>query len=97
MYVSLLPGDEQEGYCAIWLKTMYGTEDASHVWQEDYSQHLKQRGFIQGRAWTSVFRHATKNIQLLVHGDDFLVLADQAGQDYMKEELSKKLYEHQVG
>ena len=31
VYVTLPPGDEQEGYCAILLKTMYGTQDASHV------------------------------------------------------------------
>lgn len=45
---------------------------------------------------TIVFRRATKNIQLLVHGDDFLVLADQEGQEYMKEGLSKK-YERRCG
>ena len=44
-YVTLPPGDEQEGYCAIFKKTMYGTQDASHVWQEDYSNHLKRKRF----------------------------------------------------
>jgi hypothetical protein len=35
IYVTLPPGEEQEGYRAILKKTMYGTQDASHVWQED--------------------------------------------------------------
>ena len=26
------PGHEEEGYCALVLKTMYGTEDAAAVW-----------------------------------------------------------------
>ena len=83
IYVTLPPGDEQEGYCAILKKTMYGTQDASHAWQEDYSNHLKKKRFHQGQAWTSVFRHDELDIKLLVHGDDFLVLADQEGQEYL--------------
>jgi len=71
-------------FCKIRLlqfkKTMYGTQDASHMWQEDYSNHLKKKHFHQGQAWTSVFRHDELDIKLLVHGDDFLVLADQEGQ-----------------
>ena len=78
-YVTLPPGAGQEGYCAILKKTMYGTQDASHVWQEDYSNHVKRKHSHQGQAWTSVFRHDELDIKLLVHGDDFLVLADQGG------------------
>ena len=59
------PGDEQEGMCALLLKTMYGTQDAAHVWQDDYSSHLKNNNFIQGSAWTSVFRHKDRDIKLL--------------------------------
>ena len=87
------PGDEQAGYCAILKKTMYGTQDASHVWQEDYSNHLKRKRFHQGQAWTSVFRHDELDIKLLVHGDDFMVLADQEGQEYMHQVLKEK-YEY---
>lgn len=93
VYVTLPPGDEQEGYCAILLKTMYGTQDASHVWQQDYTDHLKTAKFEQGKAWTSTFYHPEKDIKLLVHGDDFLVLSDKEGQDYMREVLGKK-YEY---
>ena len=38
-------GDEAEGMCARLLKTMYGTQDASHVWQERYTKKLLERGF----------------------------------------------------
>ena len=33
IYVTLPPEDDEPGKCAILLKTMYGTQDASHVWQ----------------------------------------------------------------
>ena len=85
IYVTLPPGDEQEGYGAILKKTMYGTQDASHV--------LKRKHFHQGQAWTSVFRHGELDIKLLVHGGDFLVLVDQEGQEYMQQVLKEK-YEY---
>ena len=77
----------------VTLPPMYGTQDASHVWQEDYSNHLKKKHFHQEQAWTSVFRHDELDIKLLVHGDDFLVLADQERQEYMQQVLKEK-YEY---
>ena len=74
---------------------MYGTQDASHVWQQDYSNHLVKNRFKQGQAWTSVFRHDMMSwiSKLLVHGDDFLVLEDKEGQEYMQKILKEK-YEY---
>ena len=54
--------------CALLMKTMYGTQDASHVWQMDYTDHLQTRGYITGSAWTSVFRNEETDCQMLVHG-----------------------------
>ena len=88
--MTLPEGDEAEGMCARLLKTMYGAQDASHVWQEHYTKKLLERGFVQGQAWTSVFRHPDKDVMLLVHGDDFLVLGDEDGQKYLKDTLSER-------
>jgi hypothetical protein len=55
-----------------------------------HSNHLKRKHFHQGQAWTSVFRHDELDIKLLVHGDGFLVLADQEGQEYMQQVLTEK-------
>ncbi len=90
MHVTLPEGDEAEGMCARQLKTMYGTQDASHVWQEHYTKKLLERGFIQGRAWTSVITQPDKDVMLLVHGDDLLVLGDEDGQKNLKDTLSEK-------
>ena len=89
VYVTLPEGDESEGKCALLHKTMYGTQDASHVWQEHYSRKLIEKGFVQGQAWTSVFTHPERDVMLLVHGDDFLVLGDEDGQKYLKDTLSE--------
>jgi hypothetical protein len=37
-----------------------------------------------------VFRHEYLNIKLLVHGDDFFVLADKKGQEFMQKVLSER-------
>ena len=65
-------------------------KNASHVWQSDYSELLKKHNFECRKAWTSVFWHKEKNIKLLVHGDDFLVLSDKAGQEYMQKVLQER-------
>ena len=95
IFVTLPPGDEETGKCALLLKSMYGTMDASHVWQSDYSQLLQDHDFTCGKAWPAVFRHSREDLTLLVHGDDFFVLADDDGQSFMKEVL-KKRYEFRV-
>ena len=76
--------------CALLLKSMYGTMDASHVWQSEYSELLSLHSFTTGKAWPSVFRHSGEDLTLLVHGDDFFVLGDDEGQSFMKEVLKKR-------
>ena len=55
-----------------------------------HTKKLVERGFVQGKAWTSVFTHLEKDVMLLVHGDGSLVLGDEGGQKYLKETLSEK-------
>ena len=48
IYVDL-PEEEQDGiHCAILLKSMYGTQDASAIFQGDYAQVLQSAGY-EGR------------------------------------------------
>eukprot|EP00959_Pyramimonas_sp_CCMP1952_P350100 7335116-Pyramimonas_sp.AAC.1 len=53
VYVSLPEGDQQKGYCALLQRSMYGTQDASAIWQDDYTSLLEQNGFKRGRASTA--------------------------------------------
>lgn len=69
---------------------MHGTQDASHVWQAGCTELFAQHGFQQGKASTSTFTHKEKEIKLLVHGDDFLVVADQEGQERMTKVLGAR-------
>ena len=90
VYTNLPEGDESPGHCALLLKTMYGTQDASSVWQETYTELLKQNGITHGQAWPAVFCSKSRDIKLLVHGDDFLVLGDEDAQNFLSGVLAQK-------
>ena len=90
IFVNLPEGDETPGMCGLLLKTMYGTRDASSTWQKDYTSLLQKHGFKSGQAWPCIFLHEERSIRLLVHGDDFLVLADEEGHAFVDRVLRER-------
>ena len=44
-----------EGWVARLLQSMYGTQDASNMWQADYTFLLVRNGFLIGKANPAVF------------------------------------------
>ena len=64
------PGDE--GMVGELCMSMYGTRDAVQNWAEEYSGCLAAAAYIRGIANPCLFRHATKDVQIVVHGDDFM-------------------------
>jgi len=74
---------------------MYGTLDAAERWGEHYAATLTNAGFKRGIASPCHFHRPEKDIWLLVHGDDFVVVARQAGRDYIEQTL-KSVYEVKV-
>eukprot|EP00973_Karenia_brevis_P078631 10915032-Karenia_brevis.AAC.1 len=46
VYVELPLEMAKEGQCAELLKSMYGTQDAAHIWQNSYTKVLQDGGFI---------------------------------------------------
>ena len=90
IFVTLPEGDESPGFCGLLNRTMYGTRDASATWQKDYTELLNSRGFTVGQAWPCIFVHKERDIRLLVHGDDFLVLADEQGHAFVDQVLKER-------
>jgi hypothetical protein len=64
-----LPGDE--GLVGRLNLSLYGTRDAALNWSIEYTQTLRAAGFIVGKASPCNFRHATRDLIVTVHGDDF--------------------------
>ena len=82
---------KQKGFVGLLLRSMYGTQDASNLWQEDYSGTLAQRGYTPGRSNPAVFHSHREDGRMLVHGDDFVLLADD-GEIKAVEQLLKSKY-----
>ena len=67
------------GKVGLLLRSMYGTQDASHIWQKDYVAFVCETGgFVRGKHNAALFRHDDGDIKLLVQADsDGLAHLDQ--------------------
>ena len=63
---------------------MYGTKKAAMRWEDTYKQALERLGFAQGRASPCCFTHNTRDLRLVVHGDDFTILGCDGDLDYFE-------------
>ena len=86
VFVTLPEGDEEEGCCALLKRTMYGTQDASAIWQGDYAELLLGSGFKHGSTNSYIFYQPEWGVRVLVHGDDIVqqgptVHGDVTGQE----------------
>ena len=87
-----LPGEDprsgEPGLVGELLRTMYGTLDAASGWAEDYTRVLVDADFCKGGASPCHFRHSGKDINLLVHGEDFFSVGRESDLGYLRETLS---------
>ena len=60
---------------------MYGTQDASHIWQLDYVNLIcgELRGFRRGKHSAALFHNPNQDVRMAVHSDDFVCLSDDDG------------------
>ena len=95
IYVEL-PAEDLEKYgsdkVGLLLRSMYGTQDASNIWQWDYVQLFcgEEGTFARGRHNAAIFYSEHHDARLLVHGDDFIPLADEDGLAHVDVLLSSK-------
>ena len=78
VFVEICDEDREEGdegMCAELLVSMYGTRPAARNWQICYTSLLQENGFKRNKANTCISRHETRDIDLFVHGDDFVTVA----------------------
>ena len=56
------------------VRCVYGTRDAGKLWEDTYTQVLEGLGFITGVSNPCVFHHPTRDLCIVIHGDDFTAL-----------------------
>ena len=70
--------------CGLALRALYGFLDAASCWNEEVGTMLVENGFRTGKEDPALFHHETEDIIGLVHGDEFVTLADDGGQDFFE-------------
>ena len=83
-YVELPSEMQRPGHCGRLRRCMYGTGSAATKWGYTYTQALGRLGFIQGRASPCCFAHESRDLKVVVHGDDFTVLGRDEDLDYFQ-------------
>jgi hypothetical protein len=86
-YIDLPEEIAEYGKCAKLLYWLYGMRPAARAWEDMYAEKLVGYGFVQGASAPTVFKHAEKSMECVVHGDDFTIL----GFENDLEELSKAM------
>ena len=79
-----------EGMVGQLQLSLYGTRDAAQNWAATYTKLLRRLGFKQGKASSCNFAHISRDIQLTVHGDDFLIVADAEQLKWLEKKLAEE-------
>ena len=75
------------GSVAKQIRCAYGTRDAGRLWEDAYTQVLEACGFTAGLANPCVFYHKTRDISMVVRGDDFTSVGTDKDLDWFEGEL----------
>ena len=89
----LNPHSGEKGTFGKLEKTIYGTLDAAERWGGYYVNTLTAARLTRGTASPCHFYHPAKDIWILVHGHEFVVVVRQGGRAYAEKhsELSMRL------
>ena len=91
-----LPAEDREKYgedkVGRLIKSMYGTQDASRIWQLDYVNLIcgELGGFPRGKHSAALFHNLNQDARMTVHGNDFVCLSDDDGLKHIDSLLKSK-------
>jgi hypothetical protein len=80
------------GRLNFWL---YGFRPAGQAWETDYSEKMLSEGFVKGLSCPVVFRHEGRDLDCVVHGDDFTFLGFDEDLDWIELKM-RKWYEIKI-
>ena len=75
VYIELPPEWWKLGVCGELIRSLYGMRDAPALWERFLAAQLEAVGFIRGKANPCLFRHESRDILAVVHGDDVMFIA----------------------
>ena len=80
---ALTSEDIREDRVGLLQKSLYGKRDAAVNWQETVSRLMAAIGFRRGQYNPCLYVHESRNIQTLIHGDDFVSVGSRKQVDWM--------------
>ncbi|CAJ1373293.1 unnamed protein product [Effrenium voratum] len=86
----LVHPEDEEAMVGRLLRSMYGTQDASKIFQMDYQGLMEKEKGEFSKLCPALFKFQERGIIGLVHGDDFLVLAEDDQLTWMDGVLNSK-------
>ena len=74
------------------IKSMYGTQDATHIWQLGYVNLIcgELGRFRRDTHSAALFHNPNQDVRMLVHDDDFVCLSDDDGLKHIDSLLKSK-------
>ncbi len=82
------PGYEKPGHVVRLRKALYGLKEAPRAWNITLHNQLLDRGFVRHPQEPCVYLHKDNNILLVVFVDDILIVSEQEGVTWFKQQLS---------
>ena len=86
-----LDGDETtEDTVGVLEMSLYGTRDAATNFQREVARLMKSLGYLQSKYNASLYYHPQDEVQVLVHGDDFVAAGPRTEIKKFKQQLAKR-------
>ncbi|CEM02628.1 unnamed protein product [Vitrella brassicaformis CCMP3155] len=82
------PGYEKPGHVVRLRKALYGLKEAPRAWNITLHNQLLDRGFVRHPQEPCVYLHKDNNILLVVFVNDILIVSEQEGVTWFKQQLS---------
>ena len=70
---------------------MYGTLPAAAGWQQLVQKVSADIGLLRSSSCPYAFGHSTRDLDMVVQGDDFIVAGDGDDLDWLLEKLNEKI------
>ena len=90
IYVDLPPEMAEPNMCGRLKKALYGTRDAAHACEQEYTQTLNCMGFHTGESSTCIVYHDARQFELVVHGDDFTIIGQHKNLQWFADQFRSK-------
>ena len=85
------------GMCARLRRSLYGTRDAPARWEAFLSKQLEGKGFVRGSASPCCYRHSSKDLSCVVHGDDFVFAGVESDLEWARQQMEKSFLVKVIG